>query len=324
MRIEDETQDTTERAPDEAGSPTPDGARVLSLGSAEYPRLLAELPEAPPALFVQGRLVPEDALAVAIVGSRRATEHGRRLTERLAFDLAARGVTVVSGLARGIDSAAHEGALRAGGRTVAVLGSGLDVIYPRENRRLATRVTQMGALVSQFPPGTPPLGHHFPARNRVMAGLALGVVVVEAEERSGSLITAGAAGEFGREVMAVPGRALAPESRGTHRLIKDGAALVEAWDDVVAALPERWRRCVRPVAVASPGQEDDAAVPTGAPGGEAERLLGLIGDGSVTVEEMIERSGMPSGRAAALLLGLELTGRVRQLPGKRFVRAGGR
>jgi DNA processing protein len=269
---------------------------------------------------MRGGLRAEDALAVAVVGSRRATPYGLEIAQRLAADLAARGVTVVSGLARGIDSAAHRGALDAGGRTVAVLGSGADVIYPPENRALARRIAERGAVVSQFAPGTPPLPHNFPERNRVIAGLALGVVVVEAAARSGSLITAGLAGELGREVMAVPGRVTSAESQGAHRLIQDGAALVQGWEDVIAQLPERWRACVRMVPA-------DAGVARAAGGGEAAgetgRVLGALGDEPVTIDEVIDRSGLASGRAAALLLELELAGRVRQIDGKRFVATSG-
>lgn len=287
--------------------------RQLAFGDAEFPAHLREIPAPPDRLWVRGRLVAEDALAIAIVGSRRATPFGLELAERLAGDLAARAITVVSGLARGIDSAAHRGALEAGGRTIAVLGCGVDVVYPPENRRLAARIAERGALLSQFAPGAPALAHHFPVRNRVIAGLALGVVVVEAAEQSGTLITAGHAGDLGREVMAVPGRAGAPSSRGTHRLIRDGAALVESWEDVVALLPARWRACVAagpPAASAGTGDPQDT-----------DPLLALIGTEPVTMEELIGRSGLTASRTAARLLALELEGRVRQLPGKRFVRA---
>ena len=291
-------------------SARPAPIRQIDRGEAEYPAHLREIPAPPDRLWVRGGLVDEDALAVAIVGSRRATPFGLELAERLAGDLAARGITVVSGLARGIDSAAHRGALEAGGRTIAVLGSGVDVVYPPENRRLAARIAEQGALVSQFAPGAPALAHHFPVRNRIIAGLSLGVVVVEAAEQSGTLITAGHAGDLGREVMAVPGRAGSPTSRGTHKLIRDGAALVESWEDVVALLPARWRACMAAVA------------PPSSPRPEPEdSLLSLIGAEPVSMEELIERSGLAASRAAARLLALELEGRIRQLPGKRFVRA---
>jgi DNA processing protein len=225
----------------------------------------------------------------------------------------------VSGLARGIDSAAHRGALEAGGRTIAVLGCGVDIIYPPENRRLAARIAERGALLSQFAPGAPALAHHFPVRNRIIAGLALGVVVVEAAERSGTLITAGHAGDLGREVMAVPGRAGALTSRGTHQLIRDGAALVEGWEDVIALLPARWRACVTATPLAPAGTEGSLAAARGEK--KADSLLDLIGTEPVTIEELIERSGLVASRAAARLLALELEGSIRQLPGKRFVRA---
>ena len=291
----------------------PRAIRQIVRGDAEFPAHLREIPVPPDRLWVRGALVDEDALAIAIVGSRRATPFGLELAERLAGDLAARGITVVSGLARGIDSAAHRGALEAGGRTLAVLGGGVDVVYPPENRRLAARIAERGAVVSQFAPGAPALAHHFPVRNRIIAGLALGVVVVEAAEQSGTLITAGHAGDLGREVMAVPGRAGAPTSRGTHRLIRDGAALVEGWEDVVAILPARWRACV---AAGPPAPSAGAGDPQ-----DTDPLLALIGTEPVTMEELIERSGLAASRAAARLLALELEGRVRQLPGKRFVRA---
>jgi DNA processing protein len=294
-----------------AARPAP--IRQVERGAAEFPVHLRDIPAPPDRLWVRGRLIDEDALAVAIVGSRRATPFGLELAERLGGDLAARGVTVVSGLARGIDSAAHRGALEAGGRTLAVLGCGVDVVYPPENRRLATRIAERGAVLSQFAPGAPALAHHFPVRNRIIAGLALGVVVVEAAEQSGTLITAGHAGDLGREVMAVPGRAGAPTSRGTHQLIRDGAALVESWEDVVALLPARWRACV----AALPSAPPTAATPLE----QTDTLLALIGEEPVTMEELIVRSGLAASRAAARLLALELEGRIRQLPGKRFVRA---
>jgi DNA processing protein len=302
----------------ETGAANDGAIRRISRSSGEYPVQLAAVPAAPDGLYVRGRIVAEDALAVAVVGSRRATAYGVEIAERLGADLAARGVTVVSGLARGIDSAAHRGALAAGGRTIAVLGSGADVIYPPENRPLAGRIAEAGAVVSQFEPGTPPLPHHFPERNRVIAGLALGVVVVEAAERSGALITAGFAAELGREVMAVPGRVTSPESRGAHRLIQDGAALVQGWEDVIAQLPTRWRACVR----ASAAGGDAAARPAEAAGADgAAGVLDALGEEPATIDEIIERSGMASGRVAALLLELELGGRVRQVDGKRFVPA---
>ena len=309
-----------ERIHDETGSMS----RALSPADARYPSRLAEVPDAPATLHVHGALVDADALAVAVVGSRRATPYGLEVAETLAADLAARGVTIVSGLARGIDAAAHRGALRVGGRTLAVLGSGIDVIYPPENRRLAAEIAERGALLSQFAPGTPPLPQNFPTRNQVIAALSLAVVVVEAAEKSGSLITARLAAELGREVLAVPGRITAPESRGANRLIQDGAHVAMGWEDVVGVLPERWK--ARVTATAGIGRAGDAAAAgRGALEGEPSgyrSILELLGEDPIDIDHVIERSGLGAGRVSAALLELELEGRVRQIEGKRFVRVG--
>ena len=301
--------------------------RQIALGDTAYPVNLREIQAPPERLYVRGALAEDDALAIAIVGSRAATPYGLAVAERLGADLAARGVTVVSGLARGIDSAAHRGALRAGGRTIAVLGSGVDVIYPPENRPLAGEIEARGALVSQFAAGTRPLAGYFPARNRVIAGLSLGVVVVEAASRSGSLITAGLAGDMGREVMAIPGSLTSPQSVGAHRLIQDGAALVQGWEDVVSQLPLRWRDRVQPPRARATALADGNANHLDH-GQHAERhvedkdaglILRIIGEEPVGIDSIIESSGMAVGRASALLVTLEVEGRIRQLDGKRFV-----
>jgi DNA processing protein len=285
----------------------------LRPGDARYPALLGAIP-APPRLFVRGGLDAADALAVAIVGSRRPTPYGLAIAERLASELAARGVTIVSGLARGIDTAAHRGALAAGGRTLAVLGCGLDVIYPPENTLLARAIEARGALVSQFAPGVPALAGHFPARNRTLAGLALGVVVVEAAERSGALITAGFAGDLGRETFAVPGRITSPTSAGANRLIQDGAKLVTCWQDIVSELPEPWRRAVRgPSAPTSDRQQPEI-------GSDEAILFRLLApDEPQHIDRLIARAEMDPARAAALLVTLELGGWARQLAGQRWV-----
>jgi len=318
-----------ERIPDETARKDEPIPHTLTRADAGYPSRLSEVPDAPATLHVRGRLLDGDALAVAIVGSRRATAYGLEVAETLAADLAARGVTVVSGLARGIDSAAHRGALRVGGRTLAVLGSGVDVIYPPENRRLADEVAERGALLSQFAPGTPPLPQNFPIRNQVIAAMSLAVVVVEAAERSGSLITARLAAELGREVLAVPGRITAPESRGANRLIQDGAHVAMGWDDVVAVLPERWKARVTTEERTEPagmGTAGGAAVAgRGAAEGEPsgyKKILTLLGEDPVDIDHVIQRSGLGAGRVSAALLDLELEGRVRQIEGKRFVRVG--
>ena len=290
----------------------------LNHGDAEYPALLASLSPAP-ALWVRGTLEPDDTLAIAIVGARRASAYGLEVAERLASDLAARGVTIVSGFARGVDTAAHRAALTAGGRTIAVLGCGIDVLYPPENAALAREVVARGALVTQFSPGTPPLPYNFPTRNRTLAALALGVVVVEAAERSGSLITAGFAGDLGREVFAVPGKITSPTSAGTHRLLRDGATLVERWSDVVQELPEPWRRRVRAAAASSMG------VSAPATDSDEERMLALLMvDEAQHIERLIARAGANAAKVGAILTALELGGWARQLAGQRWIAVGAR
>jgi DNA processing protein len=280
---------------------------------AEYPALLATI-TSPPALDVRGTLEAGDALAVAIVGARAATTYGVEVAESLAAELASRGVTIVSGLARGIDAAAHRGALAAGGRTLAVLGHGIEHdVYPPEHRTLARQITEHGALISQFLPSLPPLNYHFPARNRTLAGLALGVVVVEAAERSGSLITAGFAGDLGREVFAVPGRITSAASRGSNGLIRDGARLVGHWTDIVSELPEPWRSTVGATATV----EREAPW---APGSDEARMLELLtGDEPQHIERLIARAGVDAARAGVALIALELAGHARQLAGQRWV-----
>lgn len=289
-------------------------ARLLTLGDAEYPAALKTMALPPPFLLVRGTVRREDALGVALVGSRRASAYGLRTAETLAGELGSRGVTVVSGLARGVDTAAHRGAIAAGGRTVAVLGSGVDVVYPPENRELAGEIARRGAVLSQFPMGTAPLPQHFPLRNRVIAGLTLGTVVVEAAERSGALITARHAAELGREVYAVPGNVSSPGSQGTNRLIQDGAKLVQSWEDVVAEWPPEWRRALREPAGAREADGGETADP-------AERaILALVGDDPVAVDTVVEQTGLPTGAVAAGLTALELRGLVRRVSGQQYVR----
>jgi DNA processing protein len=291
------------------------GARLVLLGDPEYPAALRPIPLPPPFLLVRGELAREDALAVAIVGSRRATAYGLRTAEGLARELGGRGVTVVSGLARGVDTAAHRGALAGEGRTIAVLGSGVDVVYPPENRGLAAEVSRAGAVVSQFPMGTAPLPQHFPIRNRVIAGLALGSVVVEAAEKSGALITARCATELGREVYAVPGNVSSAVSQGTNALIQDGAKLVGGWEDVVAEWPAQWRRALR--TLPAPGSPGTAEV-----GDPRERaILAHLGEAPMAVDVVVERSGLASSQVAAGLSALEVRGLVRRLAGQRYVRS---
>jgi DNA processing protein len=310
--------DWREAATEQAALAKRCGARLVLLTDADYPALLRPIDLPPPFLLVRGDLRREDALGVAIVGSRRGSPYGLRIAERLGADLGGRGVTVVSGLARGIDTAAHRGALDAGGRTIAVLGSGVDVLYPPENGRLAREAAKAGAVVSQFPMGAPPLPHHFPARNRLIAGLTLGTVVVEAAERSGALITARLAGELGREVYAVPGNVSAEGSQGTNGLIRDGARLIQGWEDVVAEWPADLRGALRPVLASDPSSRGDAAE---LPAGGASALLALLGEQPVAIDTLVEQSRLPSGQASAELIALELRGLVRRVEGQRYIRS---
>lgn len=290
------------------------GVAVIVWGDPEYPIRLQTIASAPPVLYVRGALEREDEAAVAIVGSRRATAYGEDMAGELARELGRRGLTIVSGLARGIDAAAHRGALGVGARTVAVLGNGLDQTYPPEHRDLAESVAASGVLLSEFPLGTAPLRPHFPRRNRIISGLSLGVVVVEAGVESGALITANHALDQGRDVFAVPGRVHARYSEGCNRLIKAGAKLVESWEDVLAELVPnlKGRRRRRPAGPPPPDLAD-----------EEQRIYDLLADGPLHIDAIIVQSGLGGGRAASVLVGLEMKGAVRQLRGKVFERTDG-
>lgn len=292
------------------------GGEVLTLADEDYPAPLRETYDPPVALYARGDWrAAVSRPCLAMVGSRRCSTYGVNAAHGLARDLAARGLTVVSGLARGIDAAAHRGALEAGGRTLAVVGTGLDLTYPKEHARLAAEVAASGALLSEFPLGTPPLAQNFPYRNRVLSGLCWGVLVVEAAEHSGSLITARLAGEQGREVFAVPGNISSRTSFGPNFLIKDGAKLVQHWRDVVEELPRELRADLPP---AAPSQLAFEAVELG----ERERavLQLLAPDEPAHVDELLVRSGLGPPELMSALLELEMKDRIRQLPGKQFVR----
>ncbi len=277
-----------------------------------YPENLLGIHDPPPVIFLRGRLKPADNLAVAVVGSRKPSQYGIIVAEKLAKDLAAVGITVVSGMARGIDSAGHKGALAGGGRTVAVLGCGPDVVYPRENSRLAKEIIDCGAIISEFPPGTPPEPWRFPVRNRLISGLSQGTVVVEAAEKSGALITADFALEQGRDVMAVPGNIVSPLSRGSHRLIKQGARLVEGAGDI---LDELGLEKLFPVP--APGDEGTIKMSD-----EEHLLYRLLSLEPLPLDKVIAGSGLPPQKAMAALMYLELKGLARQMPGKSYIRTG--
>lgn len=289
--------------------------RLLCLGDDDYPSNLAEIPDPPAVLFVHGSLMPRDLVSVAVVGSRYASPAGILFAERLGSDLASCGVTIVSGFALGIDSAAHRGTLKAKGRTLAVLGCGLDVNYPSVNADLRREIGLAGALITEYIPGAPPSSGNFPARNRIISGLSLGVVVVEAAERSGSLITARLALEQGREVFAVPGVAQSARSKGTHRLIRQGAKLVENSEDVL----EEIRPLLRQFSSKLPENPvQTGATPESPDSAEQAAILKILDNVPKHIDEIARELNIPVQTAAALLLELELKGLVSQLPGKYF------
>jgi DNA processing protein len=307
------------------------GVAIVTCEDPLYPQNLLNIYDYPPFLYVKGSLDPAE-VCVAIVGSRIASTYGRYVTEKISRELALKRITVVSGLARGIDSAAHRGALAGKGRTLAVLGCGLDLVYPPENEQLAQTIMACGALVSEFPFGTPPNAPNFPLRNRIISGICLGVVVVEAGEKSGSLITARIAAEQGRSVFAVPGAIEAAGSRGTNRLIKQGAKLIENVEDILEEiLPQT---SVPPIVSQPSSQISLLDAPPPAPArsaapllhktdglGEPERkLLHIITHDPTGIDHLTSTSGLTIQEVLNGLLVLELSGFIRQLPGKMFIR----
>jgi DNA processing protein len=297
-------------AADETASVEASGVHLVSFEDAEYPVNLREIPDPPPVLFVRGRIVPEDERAVAVIGSRKASAYGVSVCGRLVRALVDHGFSVVSGMAKGVDAAAHWAALERDGRTLAVLGTGVDVVYPKANTQLFGTILERGALLSEFLPGTEPFPKNFPRRNRIISGMALGVLVVEAAERSGTMITVRTALEQGREVFAVPGDVRSPVSRGTHRLIKEGAKLVEGIDDILEEFPFQGEGgfFLNPGAcsmdVIRPGYRERASRDDGA--AEKETLIGHLSDEGTCVDVLIERTGWPSEKMATLLTELEL------------------
>ncbi len=285
------------------------GIRVVTRDDADYPKRLREIYDPPLVLYVRGVLNERDALAVGVVGSRRTSLYGQEMSRKLAYQLARVGVTVVSGLARGIDAAAHKGALQAKGRTVAVIGCGIDTVYPPENNKLADEIVEKGgAVVSEFPFGVKPDRQNFPMRNRVISGWSIGVVVVEANLKSGALITAKQAMEQGREVFAVPGRADSVLSRGTNKLIKDGAKLTEDLEDILGEFGYLFPK---------EKQASETAIQLS----DVERqVMASIGEEEVVVDEIIRATGLTSASVSATLLGLEMKRIVKQLPGRQYAR----
>lgn len=323
------------------------GQRIMTIQDAEYPQRLRNIFDPPLALYVKGRMpAMDEEAAVAVVGTRDCTPYGVACAERLSQELAASGAVVVTGLARGVDSAAARGALRAGGTVVGVTGGGLDVVYPPENGDLYDDVAAAGVLLSEYPPGSEPEKHHFPVRNRIMSGLSVAALVVEAPERSGALITARLALEQGREIYAVPGPVGAPASVGCNRLIRDGAGLAaEGWDilrDFQERFPEKLRPAKelpswtplparrrteprqKPEAAPEPKEEPKPALGTVSPAGLTDDQMALLRvlepEGPIQVDDLIERTGIPARRVSSALTMLEIDGCVRQHSGKRYTR----
>ncbi|MBN1149117.1 MAG: DNA-processing protein DprA [Anaerolineales bacterium] len=283
------------------------GISVLTWDDHEYPRRLKEIDQPPPVLYVRGGLLEEDQWAVALVGTRRITNYGRQVTQELAGALARNGVTVVSGLARGVDGIAHQACLDNGGRTLAVLGCGVDIIYPPEHQRLAERVLANGALISDYPPGTPPEAINFPPRNRIISGLSQAVVVVEAGKKSGALITAAFAAEQGREVFAVPGNIYAPQSKGANLLIQEGAQILLNVDNVLESLNLGQVEQHRAARVALPADAVEA------------RLYQLLGREPLHVDDIRNLTDLPIEKVSATLTLMELKGMVRQVGNMHYV-----
>lgn len=286
------------------------GLDILCLNDENYPPLLKSIPDPPLVLYLRGKLLPEEP-SVALVGSRKATPYGLNVTQFLSHDLGRAGITIVSGLARGVDARAHNACLQSGARTIAVLGSGLDVIYPAEHKSLAARISEQGAVVSEFPLGTQPNRENFPVRNRVISGLSYAVVVVEASDKSGSLITARMAAEQGREVLAVPGSIFNDSSKGCNALIKDGAALTQSWKDVLAVLPRH---------VAAKIQYEEKQEPDLTE--EEKKIIDLLSyEQPRHVDALAGLSGLKSQELLGILVNLELKNYITQMPGKNFIRA---
>ena len=331
MRLKPETIESiiknefAERAEGELDRVKNLGGDILILDDGSYPNLLREIADPPITLYVRGDWQAcLDQPCVGVIGSRQCSTYGENASEMLSRDLASRGIAIVSGLARGIDSAAHRGALQAKGRTVAVMGTGIDGVYPKENTRLVREILDGGGcLVSQFPLGTPPLKDNFPYRNRIISGLSLGVLIVEASERSGSLITARLAAEQNREVMAVPGNITSSNSYGTNYLIKAGAKLVQQWQDVVAELPSEIAARILPPKIEErkngSGHQQEL-IPADLTDNERKIWALLNADEATHIDVLLETSGLSFGDLNSVLVGLDIKDMIRVLPGKHYAR----
>jgi len=296
------------------------GCSLLNWDEPEYPQRLLEIYDPPPLLYVRGNPAVLNKHSISMVGTRRPTPYGNQVAERLGRELAQRSLTIVSGMARGVDSSSHQGTCKASnGAPVGVLGTGVDVIYPKENRKLFAEVEKRGALISEFPLGTHPAPENFPIRNRIVAGMSLGVVVVQGAQYSGSLITARLAMEFNREVFAVPGNITCDISFAPNQMIKQGAKLVTSWEDVIEELPTEIRAELFPIA--STTQDERISLFTNELSPVEKRVFGLLGvDDLIHVDELVEKSELNSSEVLAALCEMEMKGIVRQMPGKQFLK----
>jgi DNA processing protein len=292
------------------------GCHVVIQDDPEYPEMLRQIYDPPIVLYVKGTLLPKDKNSVALVGSRMTTHYGIEVARKLAYQLAYIGVTVVSGGARGIDTAAHQGSLSAKGRTIAVLGTGINIVFPPENLKLYEQIVGNGAIITQFPFNRPADKQTFPIRNRIVAGMTLGTVVVEANLTSGALITSNFATEYGRQVFAVPGRIDSPRSKGCHDLIKKGAKLCEGAEDILSEFEYLFPATNRP-----PTMNETGVLPALELSPNEEAVFGTLAREEISIDEVIQKSGLPSSAVSVALLSLEMKRLVKQLPGKMFVRS---
>jgi len=291
------------------------GCKIITIQDESYPANLKAIYDPPQLLYVKGDLLPSDSVAISVVGTRSASPYGKMAAEQLSNQLAAGGVTVISGMAYGIDTAAHTGALNGGGRTIAVMGNGLDVIYPARNLKLLEKIVDSGAAVSEFPMGMKPLRNNFPRRNRVVSGLSLGTLVVEAPKRSGALITADYALNQGREVFAVPGQIFSEMSGGTHDLIKQGAKLVESVDDILEELPPHEPQPVTKEDIEIVEERMELQLSE-----DEKAVWKAVGSSAIHIDDISRKAALPAYKVSASLVMLELKGLVQQSAGKMFTR----
>ena len=307
--------DAWDNVEDEIEKAKNSNVRIITLFDKEYPESLRHIDNAPSILYLKGNIIEEDCFAVAIVGSRLMSDYGRKIAADLASDLASSGLTIVSGMARGVDTVSHRGALRAGGRSIAVLGCGLDICYPSENKELMNSLSASGCVMSEFPLGTPPVRENFPRRNRIISGLSLGVLVVEAASRSGSLITARFALEQGKEIFAIPGNITSSKSEGTNNLIKNGAKPVHSAEDIIEELSPQIKGLLRPLTASVIGRGQSGGLEINS---EEKAICNILGSGSKHIDHISRELRISPARLSGVLLGLEMKGIIGQTEGNNF------